>query len=77
VDGKMNPFRAGIGLLVNNLGIPVLPMRIRGLFEVKQAGKRFARPWKIGVQIGQPMKFPAGSAPERIAQELQRAVEAL
>jgi long-chain acyl-CoA synthetase len=77
VDGKMNPFRTGIGLLANNLGIPVLPMRIRGLFEVKQAGKKFAPPWRISVRIGQPMKFPAGSAPERIAQELQRAVEAL
>jgi long-chain acyl-CoA synthetase len=77
VDGKINPFRAGIGLLANNLGIPVLPMRIRGLFEVKQAGKKFAAPWKICVRIGEPMKFPAGSAPERIAQELQTAVEAL
>ena len=77
VDGKMNPFRTGIGLLANNLGIPVLPMRIRGLFEVKQAGRKFAPPWKICVRIGQPMKFPAGTAPERIAQELQGAVEAL
>ncbi len=77
VDGKMNPFRAGIGLLANNLGIPVLPVRIRGLFEVKQAGKKFAPPWTISVRIGQPMKFPAGTAPERIAQELQSAVEAL
>ena len=77
VDGKMNPFRTGIGLMANNLGIPVLPMRIRGLFEVKQAGKKFAPPWKISVRIGQPMKFPVGTAPERIAQELQRAVEAL
>ena len=41
-DGKMNPFRAGIGLLAENLGIPVLPMRIDGLFEVKQSGKKFA-----------------------------------
>jgi long-chain acyl-CoA synthetase len=77
VDGKMNPFRAGIGLLASNLGIPVLPMRIRGLFEVKQAGKKFAPPWTISVRIGAPMKFPAGTAPERIAQELQDAVEAL
>src|SRR5580698_10345000 len=76
-DGKMNPFRAGIGLLANNLGIPVLPMRIRGLFEVKQAGKKFAAPWKICVRIGQPMTFPAGVAPELIARELQRAVESL
>ena len=77
VDGKMNPFRAGIGLLANNLGIPVLPMRIVGLFEVKQAGRKFARPGEIRVRIGRPMNFAAGSDPGQIAQELQRAVEAL
>jgi long-chain acyl-CoA synthetase len=77
VDGKMNPFRAGIGLLANNLGIPVLPMRITGLFEVKHAGKKFVRPWRIGVRIGRPIKFAAGSDPQQIARELQSAVEAL
>jgi long-chain acyl-CoA synthetase len=77
VDGMMNPFRAGIGLLANNLGVPVLPMRIHGLFEVKQAGKKFAPPGKIRVRIGQPMKFAPGSDPAQIARELQRAVEAL
>jgi long-chain acyl-CoA synthetase len=77
VDGKMNPFRAGIGLLANNLGIPVLPVRIVGLFEVKQAARRFARPGDIQVRIGQPMSIAAGSDPARIALELQRAVEAL
>src|SRR3954463_8647933 len=40
--GEINPFRAGIGLLAQNLHIPVLPMRINGLFEVKRAGRRFA-----------------------------------
>ena len=59
-DGKMNPFRAGIGLLAANLGIPVLPMRIDGLFEVKQAGRRFAAPWKISVRIGTPDEIRAG-----------------
>jgi long-chain acyl-CoA synthetase len=77
VDGEINPFRAGIGLLASNLGIPVLPMRIRGLFEVKHAGKKFARPWTIRVQIGKPMKFAADSDPEQIARELQSAVEGL
>jgi hypothetical protein len=55
----------------------VLPVRIRGLFELKQAGKKFAPPWKISVRIGQPMKFAPGSDPEQIARELQSAVEAL
>ncbi len=77
VDGKINPFRAGIGLLANNLGIPVLPMRIVGLFEVKQAGKKFALPGKIRVRIGKPVRFHPESAPERIARELQKAVEEL
>jgi long-chain acyl-CoA synthetase len=77
VDGKVNPFRAGIGLLANNLNIPVLPMRIVGMFEVKQAGKKFARPGKIGVRIGRPMRFAAGSDPAQIARELQRAVAEL
>jgi long-chain acyl-CoA synthetase len=76
-DGRMNPFRAGIGLLANNLGIPVVPMRIHGLFEVKQAGKKFARPWKISVRIGAPVKFAAGTDPAEIARTLQSAVEAL
>jgi long-chain acyl-CoA synthetase len=76
-DGKMNPFRAGIGLLAANLGIPVLPMRIDGLFEVKNAGRRFAAPWKIGVRIGEPTKFPPGADPGEIAAKLQSAVERL
>jgi long-chain acyl-CoA synthetase len=77
VDGKMNPFRAGVGLLANNLGIPVLPMRIVGLFEVKRAGRKFAPPGKIGVRIGKPITFAAGSDAAQIARELQNAVEGL
>jgi len=76
-DGKMNPFRAGIGLLASKLGVPVLPMRIDGLFEVKQAGKRFAKPRTIRVRIGEPVKFRPGTDPQTIAAELQRAVEGL
>jgi long-chain acyl-CoA synthetase len=77
VDGKMNLFRAGVGLLAKNLDIPVLPMKILGLFEVKQAGRKFARPREIEVRIGRPMKFTAESDPGEIARELQSAVEAL
>lgn len=77
VDGRVNPFRAGIGLLANNLGIPVLPMRIVGLFELKQAGKKFALPGKIQVRIGSLMNFADGSDPAEVARQLQRAVEGL
>ncbi|MCU1296101.1 MAG: AMP-dependent synthetase and ligase [Acidobacteriaceae bacterium] len=76
-DGKLLPFRPGIGLLANNLGIPIVPVRIDGLFEVKQAGKRFAPPGKITVKIGAPIEYPPGRDPEWIAGELQKRVEQL
>jgi long-chain acyl-CoA synthetase len=75
--GKMNRFRAGIGVLANNLGVPVLPMRIDGLFAVKQAGRRFAAPYKIRVRIGKPIKFAAGVDPGQRASDFEKAVEAL
>jgi long-chain acyl-CoA synthetase len=76
-DGKLLPFRAGIGLLANNLQIPVVPMRIEGLFELKQAGKKFTRPGMVKVKIGVPVQFEPGTDPEQIAQELQSKVEQL
>ena len=76
-DGKLGRFRAGVGLLARNLAIPVVPMRIDGLFELKKAKKRFALPGKINVKIGTPLRFPRESAPERIAAKLQRTVEDL
>ena len=76
-DGNLRPFRSGIGLLVNNLGIPVVPMRIDGLFEVKKAGKRMARPSQITVKIGTPIRFQPGLDPIQIATELQAKVERL
>src|SRR5437588_6000589 len=75
--GKLLPFRAGIGLLANNLRIPIIPMRIDGLFEIKRAGKKFAPPRKIHIRIGSSVKFDPGSDPQWIAEELQKKVEEL
>jgi long-chain acyl-CoA synthetase len=77
VDGSIGPFREGIGLLAGSLGIPVLPMRIYGLFELKQAGRKFAAPGKIRVRIGRPINFDPGTDAKQITAELQKAVEAL
>lgn len=76
-DGKLRPFRAGVGLLTTGLGVPVIPMRIDGLFEIKQAGKKFAPRGKIKIRIGKPVRFTAQVDPEQIATELQGIVENL
>jgi long-chain acyl-CoA synthetase len=77
IDGKLRQFRSGVGLLASKLGIPVVPMRIDGLFAVKQAGKRMARPHQIKVKIGQPICFAPGLDPPQIAADLQAKVEQL
>jgi long-chain acyl-CoA synthetase len=76
-DGKLRPFRAGVGLLANNLRLPVVPMRIDGLFELKKARKKVAWPGTVRVKIGVPVKFPPESDPEWIARELQKRVQDL
>ena len=75
--GEMNPFRSGIGLLAQNLGIPVLPMRIDGLYEIRESGRKFASPHKITVRIGKPMRFETGLNHEVIASSLFEAVKGL
>jgi long-chain acyl-CoA synthetase len=76
-DGNLCPFRIGVGLLANNLRIPILPMRIDGLFAIKKAGRKFAAPGKIQVRIGKPMQFAPETNPEDIARSLQQAVQGL
>ncbi len=74
-DGTISIFRSGVGLLANNLRVPVLPMRIDGLFEIKKAGRRFAAPGKIQVHIGKLVQLAGDSDPEEIARKLQKAVK--
>jgi long-chain acyl-CoA synthetase len=76
-DGRLLPFRAGVGLLADRLGVPVVPVRIDGLFEVKQSGKKFAPPGKIRLRIGEPVRFTPRTDAQQIAEDLQRRVAEL
>jgi long-chain acyl-CoA synthetase len=76
-DGKLQPFRAGIGLLGVNLKIPVVPMRIDGAFEIRESRSRFSRPGRVCVYIGKPVEYSEGTAPEQVAEDLQKRVAEL
>ncbi len=70
-DGKPSPFRSGLGMLAARLNIPVLPLRIDGLYEMKMAGHKIARPGQLKVIIGKPMRFPPETPPEEITNQLE------
>jgi long-chain acyl-CoA synthetase len=76
-DGHMMAFRSGIGLLAKQLNIPVVPMYLHGLFDLKQQERIFARPGHVQVTIGAPVRFEADLDANEIARELERRVREL
>ncbi|NMB11174.1 MAG: 1-acyl-sn-glycerol-3-phosphate acyltransferase [Firmicutes bacterium] len=48
----------GSVLLAVKAGVPIVPMAITGAEKVIPAGKRFPRPVKIKVFVGEPIDFP-------------------
>lgn len=76
-DGKLQPFKAGIGLLTSELNIPVVPIMLRGLFELKQRRQYFVRPGAVSITFGDPMRFSVEDTPANITSELERRLRAL
>jgi long-chain acyl-CoA synthetase len=76
-DGAMGKFQGGIGLLAENLDVPIVPMRLDGVWKMKQEGRRFAHLGEITMRIGAPITFPADTAAEEIAARLESMVRSL
>jgi long-chain acyl-CoA synthetase len=76
-DGIMLPFRSGIGLLAKQLNIPVVPVHLDGLFDLKQRETIFARPGHVRATIGAPVRFAANHDANEITRELERRLRQL
>jgi long-chain acyl-CoA synthetase len=75
--GEMDKFQSGIGLLAENLNVPIVPMRIDGVWKMRREGRRIARRGEIVIRIGSSVKFPPGTSPEEIAGRLREIIAAL
>ncbi|HEX7618905.1 MAG TPA: lysophospholipid acyltransferase family protein [Verrucomicrobiae bacterium] len=56
-DGKLQPARSGIGLIVVKSQAPVVPVRTFGTFEAYGRNYKFPRPRRVAVKYGEPMRF--------------------
>ena len=63
----MDEFQSGVGLLAENLNVPIVPMRIDGVWNMRREGRRIARRGEIVIRIGSSVKFPPGTPPEEVA----------
>jgi long-chain acyl-CoA synthetase len=73
-EGKLARFRAGIGLLAKESGVPVLPVAIRGLGELKTTGKRWFRTGTIEVHVGEAIRFSPEATEAEITERLHAEV---
>lgn len=80
-DGKMTRFKPGLGMLVAETAVPVMPCFLEGSFGALSPRHKLPRPGKIVIHIGKPLAF-ASARNDRAgwmetASEAQVAVEAL
>jgi long-chain acyl-CoA synthetase len=76
-EGKLAPFRQGIGLLAKQSYTPVLPVGLRGLGELKATGRPWFRSGKIEVHVGEPIRFSVEMSEAAITERLHDEVEQL
>jgi 1-acyl-sn-glycerol-3-phosphate acyltransferase len=81
-DGKMLPFKPGLGMIVAGTPVPVVPCHLRGTYEALHPESRWPR-WgqRITLRIGSPLVFARvgnnRGGWEEIARTTQMAVEQL
>ena len=86
-DGRMHPFKRGIGVLALESGAAVLPVHIQGSYQALPKGSFFLKRHPVRVRIGPPIDVqryrdsleaePVHELTRRISEDAQKAVEAL
>ena len=77
LSGKMQPFKPGVGLLAVELGVPVVPIHLRGVYAILSKGSRAPCRGPVEVTIGAPLRFPPGMDHAQAAQQLEREIRRL
>ena len=75
--GELLPFRPGVGLMARQLGVPVVPVRLRGLFEIFPAAASWPGVGKVSADFGEPIRAQAGESYQDFAARVEAAVRAL
>lgn len=89
-DGRLQPARSGIGLIVIKSTAPVVPVRVFGTYDAFGRHLKFPRPHRIMVKYGAPLNFAALRAEagtcdktrlkeiyQQVADEIMSAIAAL
>ena len=82
IDGTVKKFKKGAPILAQHLGVPIVPVAIKGVFELWPRGRgfnwRLLKPWsrhRVRIVIGEPMSFPESADYNQTATALRNRVE--
>lgn len=75
-DGKLQPFRPGIGMMAIRLRVPIVPVYIEGMYEIYSVHDNWPKRGPVRVSFGRPLDFTNESYDE-VTQKVRRAVEDL
>ena len=75
-EGGIRPFRSGIGLIVQEARVPVIPVALVGLDQMHREGRWF-RSGKLEIRVGQAIPVDDAAEPAEITTRLEAAVRDL
>jgi 1-acyl-sn-glycerol-3-phosphate acyltransferase len=74
--GDIKPFRGGVGMIASRLDVPVIPVRLDGVDRVLHPTWRMARPGRVRVAFGAPLRL-RGDDYAALARQVEDRVRSL
>lgn len=75
--GHMGAFKSGTGLMAVELGVPVVPVRVTGTYEVLAKDRTIPRRGSVQVGFGKPLRFSARTSYIEATRAIEDAVRSL
>jgi long-chain acyl-CoA synthetase len=75
--GALNHFRSGIGLLVQESDVEVLPVALEGLGELKERNQKWFRSGKLSIRVGKPIRLDRSLPADEITALLENTLRAM
>ena len=73
----MGPFKPGVGLMAVELGVPVVPVRVKGTDKIMPNRRIIPRRGHVEVRFGQALRFSSSSSYLEATKAIEEAVNSL
>ncbi len=51
-DGKVGPYKRGLFFMARSAGMPIVPVAVRGMYEVNRKGSFIIKPGEVSIYVG-------------------------